>query len=156
MLVVEFELGVWKMTFIHLVWILVANGGTSVQELNLRSVSRSFHAFLPNYLFQLPAGAPIWTFNNSAIQGKCLCDEKACCTRFWGHSAGLFSISQAKFWNPLYSFSAPSLYSRTYCPNPIMASYWTFSLSLQNGMPLLSSGFTQSRHSIFWIIVLGC
>ncbi|KAE9392738.1 hypothetical protein BT96DRAFT_1000039 [Gymnopus androsaceus JB14] len=34
----EFELGVWKMTFIHLIRILVAHGGTSVQELNCRQV----------------------------------------------------------------------------------------------------------------------
>jgi hypothetical protein len=32
----EFELGVWKATFTHLIRILVANGGDSVQGLNDR------------------------------------------------------------------------------------------------------------------------
>jgi hypothetical protein len=32
----EFELGVWKATFIHLMPILYANGGDSIQELNDR------------------------------------------------------------------------------------------------------------------------
>jgi len=40
MLVVDFmhewELGVWKATFVHLIRILVAHGETSVQELNHR------------------------------------------------------------------------------------------------------------------------
>ncbi len=32
----EFELGVWKRTFIHLLRILVANGGDGIQILNER------------------------------------------------------------------------------------------------------------------------
>ena len=35
----EFELGVWKTIFIHLMHILYAQGGTAVQELNWRQVS---------------------------------------------------------------------------------------------------------------------
>jgi hypothetical protein len=34
----EFELGVWKRTFTHLLRILVANGGDGAQELNSRFV----------------------------------------------------------------------------------------------------------------------
>ena len=32
----EFELGVWKATFTHLMRILVANGGNGIQKLNER------------------------------------------------------------------------------------------------------------------------
>ena len=32
----EFELGVWKSVFIHLIRILVSIGGTGIQELNSR------------------------------------------------------------------------------------------------------------------------
>ena len=32
----EFELGVWKALFIHLIRILVAQGGTAIQEFNAR------------------------------------------------------------------------------------------------------------------------
>ena len=32
----EFELGVWKALFIHLIRILVALGGTSIQDFNSR------------------------------------------------------------------------------------------------------------------------
>ena len=32
----EFELGVWKSLFIHLIRILVAQGGTAIQEFNAR------------------------------------------------------------------------------------------------------------------------
>jgi hypothetical protein len=32
----EFELGVWKAIFMHLIRILIAHGGTAVQELNRR------------------------------------------------------------------------------------------------------------------------
>jgi hypothetical protein len=35
----EFELGVWKAIFTHLIRILVANGGDAVQSLNDRSVT---------------------------------------------------------------------------------------------------------------------
>ncbi|KAF9241995.1 hypothetical protein BU15DRAFT_28763, partial [Melanogaster broomeanus] len=37
----EFELGVWKAIFTHLMRILCAAGGTAVQELNWRHVSHS-------------------------------------------------------------------------------------------------------------------
>lgn len=32
----EFELGVWKSVFTHLIWILVVHGETAVQRLNHR------------------------------------------------------------------------------------------------------------------------
>jgi len=32
----EFELGVWKAVFMHLIWILIAHGGSAVQTLNAR------------------------------------------------------------------------------------------------------------------------
>jgi len=35
----EFELGVWKATFTHLLRILYAQGGDSIQELNKRYFS---------------------------------------------------------------------------------------------------------------------
>ena len=47
----EFQLGVWKAVFIHLICMLVAIGGTGIQELNSQSVfnldiSESWDLFL--------------------------------------------------------------------------------------------------------------
>jgi hypothetical protein len=41
----EFELGVWKATFIHLLRILYAAGGNAIQELNQRQFLSSRSAF---------------------------------------------------------------------------------------------------------------
>jgi hypothetical protein len=41
----EFELGVWKATFIHLLRILYAAGGNAIQELNERQFLLSRSAF---------------------------------------------------------------------------------------------------------------
>lgn len=40
----EFELGVWKNTFIHLIRMLVAEGGDAIQKFNLRQVDL-FYSF---------------------------------------------------------------------------------------------------------------
>ena len=39
----EFELGVWKNTFKHLVWILHAAGGDLIQELNFQYIIFQFY-----------------------------------------------------------------------------------------------------------------
>ena len=38
----EFELGVWKAVFIHLIRMMVSLGGRAIQELNLRCVVISY------------------------------------------------------------------------------------------------------------------
>ncbi len=43
----EFELGVWKATFIHLMRILHANGNDSIQKLNKRYAPTSLHPIKP-------------------------------------------------------------------------------------------------------------
>lgn len=42
----EFELGVWKATFTHLLQILYAQGGDSIQTLNKRSLAQIFVIFV--------------------------------------------------------------------------------------------------------------
>jgi len=42
----EFELGVWKATFTHLLRILYAQGGDGIQMLNKRSFTHIFNEFL--------------------------------------------------------------------------------------------------------------
>ena len=42
----EFELGVWKALFIHLIRILVAQGGTAIQDFNARYVFGEYQDLL--------------------------------------------------------------------------------------------------------------
>jgi hypothetical protein len=57
----EFELGVWKAIFIHLMRILFAAGGTAVQELNYRYVIMLFEIVhqLNDYI-QVPSSSYFW------------------------------------------------------------------------------------------------
>ena len=64
----EFELGVWKTVFIHLIRMLVSFGGLAVQELNLRYVGISYdhillHKLVLSYRFRY-----IETFGRGTIR----------------------------------------------------------------------------------------
>jgi len=61
----EFELGVWKATFTHLLRILYAQGGDGIQLLNKRYCS---HAFVPYQLLTCNRYRDIPTFGRGTIR----------------------------------------------------------------------------------------
>jgi hypothetical protein len=62
----EFELGVWKAIFIHLMRILFAAGGTAVQDLNFRYVFCRSNAHLYDYI-QVPSSSYFWQGNDQTF-----------------------------------------------------------------------------------------
>ncbi|KAG2070080.1 hypothetical protein BDR04DRAFT_1128621 [Suillus decipiens] len=62
----EFELRVWKAIFTHLMHILFAAGGTAVQELNWRHISKSTYLWMRNYL---------------SLPQQCISNEMSCSLR---------------------------------------------------------------------------
>jgi len=72
----EFELGVWKAIFIHLMRILHAAGGNCIQELNRRYViSTAVSVALTISDSKVPRSPNIWTWNYSTIPQECLSYE---------------------------------------------------------------------------------
>ena len=65
----EFELGVWKAVFIHLIRMLVALGGIGIQEFNLRLVLL-FLLMLSTVsnIAQVPSDRDFWAVHNSPFQ----------------------------------------------------------------------------------------
>lgn len=87
----EFELGIWKNTFTHLLRMLYAYGGEAIQMLNERpvcSLLRMLIMFTPPE--QVPSCANLWQKHHTAFQEQCIGYEKARCARFRGPSAGEF------------------------------------------------------------------
>jgi hypothetical protein len=58
----EFELGVWKAFFTHLLRVLYAIGGDKIQELNSRYVTKiNYSGHFSDVLFeQISSGSYIW------------------------------------------------------------------------------------------------
>jgi hypothetical protein len=76
----EFELGVFKQTFIHLLRILFAAGGESIQIFNERYVPLFFtylHTY--NVARQIPVNTSLWEGNISKNQSQSFVDETTGC-----------------------------------------------------------------------------
>ena len=72
----EFELGVWKAIFIHLMRILFAAGGSVVQELNFRYVIVLFAMLQHLYdCIQVPSSSYFWQGNDQTVPQECFCNE---------------------------------------------------------------------------------
>jgi hypothetical protein len=81
----EFELGVWKALFTHLIRILhaAAPHGGLVADLDRRYVNCAVsHQELINSYNQVSGHANIWLKHNQAFCNECLRNEEACSTRF--------------------------------------------------------------------------
>jgi hypothetical protein len=76
----EFELGVWKAIFTHLMRILFAAGGSAIQDLNWRYVqvcTSTIDSTKP--LLQISACTDIWKGYNSTFPQECISNEAPCC-----------------------------------------------------------------------------
>jgi len=78
----EFELGVWKAVFRHLIRILyaVASNGSVVTELDRRFLSFFLsvqNTYVDEIFSQLSTSAYLWEVNHPQIFSKCLRDEEA-------------------------------------------------------------------------------
>ena len=63
----EFELGVWKALFVHLIRILVAQGGTAIQEFNGRYVTLPYSVLYQTHHQQVSTGGDFWQVHNSTL-----------------------------------------------------------------------------------------
>jgi hypothetical protein len=74
----EFELGVWKTIYAHLIRLLyaVTPGGRMVTEFDRRYVSSLIYVTLLMVLHQVPAGPNIWPWYNPTFFHKRIRDEK--------------------------------------------------------------------------------
>jgi hypothetical protein len=75
----EFELGMWKAIFTHLMRILFAAGGSAVQELNFRYVIVNF-AIVQHFddYIQVPSGSYFWQGNDQTVPQERFCNETSC------------------------------------------------------------------------------
>lgn len=64
----EFELGVWRSIFTHLMRILYANGGTSIQTLNERYNMSLYQIMIFSMLTRKVRYRQVPTFGNGAIR----------------------------------------------------------------------------------------
>lgn len=85
----EFELGVWKMLFTHLIRILHAASnrpGALVDILNTRYAElTTAEGNVLKLRAQILPGSRIWPVYNTALSQQCLGDEETCGLRFRGH-----------------------------------------------------------------------
>jgi hypothetical protein len=91
----EFELGVWKTLFTHLIRLLYAAGnGTDRLVLEL---DRRYAQALPGSLgsanlcsfsIKISPNTYLWPWNDPSLSFECLRNEKVGCTRLRGHSSG--------------------------------------------------------------------
>jgi len=76
----EFELGVWKTTFVHLIRLLyaAAPAGKLVAQLNARYFSDkwSMHIFTYSLAEQVSRSSKFWAWYNTAIFYQCIGDEE--------------------------------------------------------------------------------
>ena len=84
----EFELGVWKTLFTHLIRLLYAAGnGTDrlVLELDRQYAQMLLHKLgctnLCSFSIKISPNTYLWSWNNSSFSFKCLRNEKIGCTR---------------------------------------------------------------------------
>jgi hypothetical protein len=95
----EFELGVWKALFTHLIRILhaAASHGSLVAELDRRYVNFtvSYRELISCYN-QVSSRADIWLKHNQAFCNECLGNEEACSARFRGPIAGKSGMKKEK------------------------------------------------------------
>ena len=94
----EFELGVWKTLFTHLMRILYAASerpGALVDELNARCVQHKTGGNVLTSERQVPPDSNIWSVYNPPLSQQCLGDEKTCRSRLRRHSPGV-SMSRRK------------------------------------------------------------
>ena len=80
----EFELGVWKALFTHLIRILhaAAPHGGLVADLDRRYVKCTVSYQEPICYNQISGHANVWLKHNQVICNECLRNEEACSTRF--------------------------------------------------------------------------
>jgi hypothetical protein len=79
----EFELGVWKAIFTHLMRIVYAAGGVTVQELNWRYIFFiQFLVLIHDVLLQIPLCTDIWERYNPTVSQERFCNEAPRCPRF--------------------------------------------------------------------------
>jgi hypothetical protein len=85
----EFELGIWRNTFLHLLRILYAYGGEAIQTLNERSDHR-FLLFHSNSDagWQVSSSASIWQEHHTSVSKQCLGNEETRCEGFRGFITG--------------------------------------------------------------------
>ena len=85
----EFELGVWKAIFTHLLRILYAHGNGMIQELNKRYDVMTPYFFFNWQHLQLPRCSSIWSRYHSKIFKQCLWVETTGCKRLRGSTSGM-------------------------------------------------------------------
>jgi hypothetical protein len=72
----EFEQGVWKALFIHLLRMLESKGGSRINELDWRYFFHHVILALINYSRKISTNPHIWQRDNPEVLIKCLSDEK--------------------------------------------------------------------------------
>ena len=74
----EFELGVWKSLFVHLVRLLNAIDPSMVYEMDRRYVVSSviIQIYGVSNILKLPADSHFWPWGNTQVQRKCIRNEK--------------------------------------------------------------------------------
>jgi hypothetical protein len=140
----EFELGVWKATFIHLMCILYANGGDSIQELNDRYALLSGNE---TSVLKIGRYRKVPTFGHGTIQ------------HFASNASGMKKLAAHDYEDLLQvrMFHLAMLISlkccdqcaipvfEVLCPRCTTGSSWTSFLSLLRGMRLPNFGFTRKQ-----------
>lgn len=86
----EFELGVWKAVLIHLIRILIAQGGSAVQEFNQRSVVLCSFVATADIVtvVQVSTSPFLRTLHNPALLLQCVCNEETGCPRLRRYPTG--------------------------------------------------------------------
>jgi hypothetical protein len=72
----EFELGVWKAVFTHLMRLLYAVGGDCIQMLNKRCLSPFLMVYVINTDAQVPSNPNFRWTHNTSLQSECIRNEE--------------------------------------------------------------------------------
>lgn len=86
----EFDLGVFKAVFKHILRVLYALGGDRIQTLNARYVQtrrNTGQIVTNNHARKVPHGTNVWQRDNKAVQQQCIRNEEAGCPELRGYIA---------------------------------------------------------------------
>lgn len=147
----EFELGVWKKTFVHILRILECVDG-AINE----SDRRYNHCFLNRYwshciISKISTCANLWPWFNPEIYGSCFPVKEIRCTRLRKYSPGNRRRLSLAFPELIHFISAVFRFWKTSCLPRTTAGFWLFCSLLHIGTPWQNFDNTRIYRLIFWV-----
>lgn len=145
----EFELGVWKAVFTHLMQVLYAASGDKIQELNRQWVWSYRDHELKKLIVIRFRRVPTFGRDTICRFSNNMLGMKKLAARDFEDLLQVCVVIQSLIYCCVKSlFSAPSLFLRAFSPSFIIQLFWICYLSSQLGMPTLNYGYTQNLHLV--------